>query len=120
MIIVLDCNIWITFALNSQLYYISDFANNGIVIASCTELKNEIASVLSRPKFSKIFSESQIIKIVELHDFTTTTYKMSKIINITSDLKDDYLFALSSKSKADYLVTGDKLLLEVIKYKTQN
>lgn len=117
MLIVLDCNIWITLALNSQLYYITDLSNNGIIIASCTELKNEIATVLSRPKFNKLFSESQIIKIIELHDIVTTTYKTGKIIKITADPKDDYLFALSSKSKADYLVTGDKLLLEVIKYK---
>ncbi len=117
MLIVLDCNIWITFALNSQLYYLTDLTNNGIIIASCTELRIEISDVLSRPKFNKFFSELQIIKITELHDFETTTYKTGKIIKITSDPKDDYLFALASKSKADYLVTGDKLLLNVVRHK---
>jgi putative PIN family toxin of toxin-antitoxin system len=117
MLVVLDCNIWITLALNSQLSYITDLVKNGITVASCTELKNEIANVLSRHKFNKYFSEIQISKIIELHNFTTTTYKIGNIIQITSDPKDDYLFALSSKSKADYLVTGDKLLLEVVKHK---
>jgi len=117
MLIVLDCNIWITLALNSQLYYLTDLVNNGITIASCGELRDEIANVLSRPKFNKIFSESQIVKIIDLHDLVTAPYKIGNTIEVTSDPKDDYLFALSSKSKADYLVTGDKLLLEVIKYK---
>jgi len=40
-----------------------------------------------------------------------------KIPDVVSDPKDNYLFALSAKSKADYLVTGDKLLLAVGKYK---
>jgi predicted nucleic acid-binding protein len=31
---------------------------------------------------------------------------------------DDHLFALALKSKADYLITGDKLLLDVITYKS--
>ena len=117
MLIVLDSNIWITLALNSQLYYITDLKKNGIIIGSCSELRHEIATVLSRPKFNKIFSELQIIKVTELHDSETTTYKTGKIIKITSDPKDDYLFALSSTSKANYLVTGDKLLLNVAKYK---
>jgi putative PIN family toxin of toxin-antitoxin system len=117
MLVVLDCNIWITLALNRQSYYIADISNNGIIIASCTELRNEITTVLSRPKFNKLFSESDIIKAIELHDLVTTNYRIGKNIKATSDPKDDYLFALSVKAKADYLVTGDKLLLEVIKYK---
>jgi predicted nucleic acid-binding protein len=61
MLIILDSNIWITFALNSQLYYITDLKKNGIILGSCKELRDEIATVLSRPKFNKIFSELQII-----------------------------------------------------------
>lgn len=118
MLVILDCNIWITFALNGQLSYLTELSNNGITIASCKELKHEITSVLARPKFNKFISASYIAKIIELHDLVTTNYSLGKIPKVTSDPKDDYLFALSAKSKADYLVTGDKLLLEVGKYKS--
>jgi predicted nucleic acid-binding protein len=48
---------------------------------------------------------------------TTTKFPIGKILNVVTDQKDNYLFALSEKSKADYLITGDKLLLEVKEYK---
>lgn len=73
--------------------------------------------MLNRPKLSKFISTIQINKVVELHDVVTTSYQLGKILNVVTDQKDNYLFALSEKSKADYLVTGDKLLLEVKKYK---
>ena len=117
MFIVFDCNIWITLALNGKLDYITDLSSRENIIVSCLELRNEITSVLYRPKLQKFISESDIIKAIELHDLVTTIYKTGRIIKVTSDAKDDYLFALSSKSKADYIVTGDKLLLNVVKYK---
>ena len=117
MIVVIDCNIWITLTLNSQIDFIADLSDNGILIASCTALRNEIKTVLDRPKFSKFITQSNIEKVIELHDLVTTMYDPGKIIPVTTDPKDDYLFALSAKSKADYLVTGDKLLLDVGKYK---
>jgi putative PIN family toxin of toxin-antitoxin system len=56
--------------------------------------------------------------VIEFHDLVTTIYNPGKILTITKDPKDDYLFALAAKSKADYLITGDKLLIEVERYKT--
>ena len=56
-------------------------------------------------------------KVIELHDLVTSNYKVGKIVPVVTDLKDNYLFALSAKSKAEYLVTDDKLLLAVGKYK---
>ena len=117
MIIVLDCNIWVTLAINSQIDFIADLSDSGITIATCDTLRNEITDVLHRPRLSKFISEPAIDKIVELHDLVTTTYKPGKILNIVTDPKDNYLFALALKSKANFLVTGDKLLLKVVEYK---
>jgi putative PIN family toxin of toxin-antitoxin system len=117
MVVVLDCNIWIILAINAQTDFIADLSDNGIIIASCSTLKNEITDVLNRPKLSKYISTSQITKVVELHQVVTANYLIDKILNVVADPKDNYLFALSEKSKADYLVTGDKLLLEIKEYK---
>lgn len=117
MIVVLDCNIWVSLAINSQIDFIADLSDNGIIIATCTTLRNEITDVLNRPRLSKFISGPDVEKVVELHDLVTTTYLPGKILSIVADPKDNYLFALSLKSKADFLVTGDKLLLEVIEYK---
>jgi len=118
MIVVIDCNIWITLSINSQINFIADISDSGIIIASCKTLRDEIISVLSRPKLAKFISSDIIIKVVELHDTVTTSYSFVKIEHVVADPKDNYLFTLSDKSKADYLITGDKLLLEVEKYKS--
>jgi putative PIN family toxin of toxin-antitoxin system len=117
MVVVLDCNIWISLTLNKQIDFIADLSDEGIVLASCAELRNEITTVLNRPKFIKFISASDIEKVVKLHDLVTTNYNPGKVTKVTADHKDDYLFALAGKAKADYLVTGDKLLLDIIKYK---
>jgi len=117
MIVVLDCNIWITLTINSQLDFIADLFDNDIIIASCDTLKSEIVDVLGRPRIQKYIGDTEIEKVVELHDLVTVYFKPGKLHPITKDSKDDYLFALAMKSKANYLVTGDKLLLEVDRYK---
>jgi putative PIN family toxin of toxin-antitoxin system len=117
MIVVIDCNIWITLSINSQIDFIADLSDKGIVIPTCTTLRNEITNVLNRPKLAKFISSGTITKVVELHDTVTTIYTLGKIEYVVADTKDNYLFNLSEKSKADYLVTGDKLLLEIKNYK---
>jgi predicted nucleic acid-binding protein len=42
--------------------------------------------------------------------------KIKNIEQICRDPKDDFLLALCKESRADYLVTGDKALLEIGKY----
>ena len=117
MIVVLDCNIWVTLTINKQIDFVADLSDSGITIASCEALRNEITNVLKRPKLSKFISGSDVEKVIELHDLVTTGYKLGKIFNIVGDIKDNYLFALALKSKADLFVTGDKLLLKVNQYK---
>ncbi len=117
MIVVLDCNIWVSLTISGQIDFIANLSDNGIVIPTCTTLRNEITDVLQRPRVSKFIAEPGIQKIIELHDLVTTHYTPGKIINIVTDPKDNYLFALCLKSQADFLVTGDKLLLGVVEYK---
>ena len=117
MVVVLDCNIWITLTINSELDFIAGLFENETEIASCDTLKGEILDVLNRPRLRKYINPSEIVKVTELHDLVTTYYKPGKLLKVTTDPKDHYLFALSVKSKADFLVTGDKLLLAVGRFK---
>ncbi|MEZ2338339.1 putative toxin-antitoxin system toxin component, PIN family [Mucilaginibacter sp. RCC_168] len=117
MIIVIDCNIWITLSINGQIDFIADISDNGVTVASCEMLRNEIINVINRPKLAKFISPSTTKKVIELHDTVTTVYQLGKIEFVVTDPKDNYLFALSEKSKADYLITGDKLVLQVKKHK---
>ncbi|RYG01429.1 MAG: putative toxin-antitoxin system toxin component, PIN family [Chitinophagaceae bacterium] len=117
MIVVIDCNIWITLSINGQIDFIADLSDNGVTVASCEMLRNEIINVINRPKLAKFISPFTIKKVIDLHDTVTTYYPLGKIEYVVADPKDNYLFALSKKSKADYLITGDKLVLQVKKHK---
>src|SRR6202012_3616473 len=116
MIIVFDSNIWVTHAINRQLIYIQALHQEGILLASCNDLLNELISVLLRPKFEKYFTKTYLKQFFELYLAITTNFEISDIEHVVTDEKDNYLFALCKASKADYFVTGDKLLLEVNTY----
>jgi hypothetical protein len=116
MVIVLDCNIWIRLALNRQLDLIADLSDSFVDIASCSELRAELTDVLSRPKFTKFIPDDYAEKIAEFHDLVTRTFETEPIDKVVTDEKDNYLFSLCRQSGAEYLVTGDKLLLKVIRY----
>lgn len=62
MIIVIDCNIWITLSINGQIEFIADFSDNGVIVAFCGMLRNEIIHVLNRPKLAKFITPSTIKK----------------------------------------------------------
>lgn len=116
MVIVLDCNIWIRLVLNRQLDLIADLSDSFVDIASCSELRAELTDVLSRPEFTKFIPDDYAEKIAEFHDLVTRTFETEPIDKVVTDEKDNYLFSLCRQSGAEYLVTGDKLLLKVIRY----
>ena len=116
MIIVLDCNIWITLAINRQIEFPAILQKKKIYIAGCRELYSEITNVLLRPKLRKYFSKLDIEQLIQVYELTTTEYEITTIEAVVSDPKDDYLFALWKLTNADYLITGDKLLLNEKEY----
>ena len=71
MIAVIDCNIWITLTINGQLDFISGLFGNNIIVASCDDLKGEITMVLNRTKFKRYIGDSEILKVIELHNLVT-------------------------------------------------
>lgn len=112
MILILDCNIWVSLTINRRLDFIVHMTESDIRIASCEALRSEITDVLARPKLRKFVPPESVSKVAKLHDLTTKTYKLTDIPKVVSDNKDNYLFALCAKSKADYLVSGDKIVLQ--------
>jgi putative PIN family toxin of toxin-antitoxin system len=116
MVVVLDSNIWISLALNQQLDFISSLNKNGIIIATCKNLLDELIIVLSTPKFQKHFTTNFLEKFIQFHQLTTNIFELSDIETVVTDKKDNYLFALCKVANADYFITGDKLLTAVNKY----
>jgi putative PIN family toxin of toxin-antitoxin system len=74
MIVVLDCNIWVSLALTQQLDFISHLQKNKITIAACQELQNKLTEVLLRPKFKKYFTKPCIEQLIQFYKLTTIQF----------------------------------------------
>lgn len=114
--VIVDTNLWISFLIGrklSCLLSLLSYPNFELVVSQ--ELIDEIRKVSLRPKLLKYFSQDQIALLLDFMSEETQLYQLENIIPRCRDPKDDYLLELAIVSKADYLVTGDKDLLDLDK-----
>lgn len=115
--IIIDTNLWISFLISNQ-YNQLDFL---ISSKKCTfifsqDLLDEFLEVASRPKLRSYFSNSDIESLLEIiSEYSEFIEVISKIVFL-QDAKDDFLLSLAVDGEADYLITGDKELIEVGKF----
>ena len=114
--IIIDTNLWISFLITKDYSKLDEllFSKQCILIFSI-ELLEEFLDVATRPKFRRFFSASDIEAILETIDEYAVLVKVSTTINVCRDPKDNFLLSLAIDGNADYLLTGDKDLLDLIK-----
>ena len=78
------------------------------------QLLDEIRTVISRPKFDKLISKETRFYFFEM------VYDVCQITNITiqadspiRDIKDLYLLSMAESVPVDYIVSGDKDLIDL-------
>ncbi len=115
--IIIDTNLWISFLITKDFAKIDEilFSRRGILVFS-QELLDEFLAVAKRPKFRRFFSTTDIEVLLETIDEYADFVKVQTQIEICRDPKDNFLLSLSIDGKADYLLTGDKDLLELTKF----
>ena len=112
--IILDTNLWISYLISKKLIKIDLLLEMGkIRLIYSAELLGEFLEVARRPKFSKFFSEEDVVELMRLISTFAEIIEIQSVVDICRDSKDNFLLALAKDSKADYLVTGDKDLLEI-------
>ena len=111
MVILLDCNIWITLSINKQLDLVLRLIEKEHTLVSCQQLESELLDVINRPKLKRFLPSKTIDYIHLIFKRSTANYEIGTVPIVVTDPKDNYLFALCKKSNAHYFVTGDKLLL---------
>jgi putative PIN family toxin of toxin-antitoxin system len=116
--VIIDTNLWISFLIGKELSYLKDLiVNEKIKIVTSDLLIAEIMLVTSRPKLKKYFQPEKVEELISLFDIVAEKVKLKKIESICRDPKDDFLLAMAKESKADYLITGDKDLLDIKVYR---
>ncbi len=116
MRIVFDANVFVSAAIAQgpshravQAVTLSEH-HDAIV---CPTLLEEVEDVLSRPRLLKRVGRDHARRY--LNDLRIMTTRVPDPIDIgthTCDPDDDYLITLAREHNADYIVTGDKDLLE--------
>ena len=118
--VIIDTNLWISFLISRRFEKLDFlFSSDKICLLFSNRLFSEFISIARSEKFRKYFSESDI------DDISIRMKKVAKLVQTTSvitrcrDPKDDFLLELAVDGKANYLITGDKDLLELkTMYKT--
>ncbi len=113
--IIIDTNLWISFLISgnySQLDTIILERKCKLIFSE--ELLNEFLSVVKRPKFRKFFESEDIENLLEVIEDYAEFVDVKTEVSICRDLKDNFLLSLAIDSMADYLITGDKDLLELV------
>jgi putative PIN family toxin of toxin-antitoxin system len=115
--IILDTNVWISFLIGKELQDLKDLiVSEKVKVITTDQLINEIRLVTSRDKLKKYFNQEKVSDLISLLDILADKVKIKKIDKICRDPKDDFLLALSKESRANYLITGDKDLLDIKVY----
>lgn len=113
--VVVDTNVFISGILyggNPQAI-IEAWLNNKYIVCLSPQLKAEIVGKL-QGKF--LLSISAIQTIEETLDSKTEKYITRKKLFICKDPTDNFLLELALEAQADYLISGDKLVLKLKKY----
>jgi putative PIN family toxin of toxin-antitoxin system len=80
------------------------------------ELLDEFLEVARKPKFRRFFSLTDIEEILETISEYADFVKVQTQIEVCRDPKDNFLLSLSIDGNADFLLTGDKDLLDISKF----
>jgi putative PIN family toxin of toxin-antitoxin system len=117
--VIFDTNIWIGFLIGKRLSKIKRYiADGSITIITTEHLLTEIKTVTSREKLRKYFPEDSVHELIELLETIGEKVETKPTHFVNRDPKDNFLLDLIDFSRADYLVTGDKDLLEQNPFKT--
>lgn len=114
--IIIDTNLWISFLITKDFTKLDEiiFSRQGVLIFS-QELLDEFLEVARRPKFRHFFSNTDIEEILETIEEYADFVNVESEIKICRDPKDNFLVSLSVDGNADFLLTGDKDLLDLKK-----
>jgi putative PIN family toxin of toxin-antitoxin system len=117
--VIFDTSIWIGFLIGKRLSKIKRYiADGSITIITTEHLLTEIKTVTSREKLRKYFPEDSVHELIELLETIGEKVETNPTHFINRDPKDNFLLDLIDFSRADFLVTGDKDLLEHNPFKT--
>ncbi|HQQ94115.1 MAG TPA: putative toxin-antitoxin system toxin component, PIN family [Bacteroidia bacterium] len=116
--IVLDTNILIYFLISDSFPKLEKrLKANKVKLLFSEELLQEFLLTVNRPKFKKYFTERELTILLENLHYYAELIEVNSTVSVCRDKKDNFLLALCSDGRANYLVTGDQDLLILKKFR---
>jgi len=110
--VIIDTNVWISYLIGYELRSIDELLKSGLVrLIVSKNLLEEVSKISQREKFRRYFSLDDSQKLLRFIRMVAEVIQPEVVKNICRDPKDDFLLALAEASQADFLITGDKVLL---------
>lgn len=115
--VVVDTNAFISFLIGKRLRALFDAIVQGNVqLVVSQQLIRELEMTAMDPKFRKYFTSEVLSELLFAIEASALAVEIQPPYPaICRDPKDDFLLALCKKGKVDFLVTGDKDLLAMLK-----
>jgi len=107
---VFDTNIWVSYMITARYDELETMLTNNVNFLRSAPSLAELQEVLSRKKFQKynVDVDKTIAFYINLTEFCET----KPLFKDCFDPKDNFLFDLAIQGNANYLVSGDKKVLE--------
>ena len=117
--VIFDTNVWISFLIGKRLTSLKEYISTGkITIVTTEQLLKEIKEVTGRERLKKYFPQQSVIELLDLLETIAEKVEIKPTHFLSRDPKDNFLLNLIDFSKADFVVTGDKDLLVLDRFKT--
>ena len=75
-------------------------------------------TVIKRPKFRRFFTQEDTENLIETIQEYAEFVEVKSKIEVCRDEKDNFLLSLSKDSQTDFLITGDKDLLDLKQFES--
>ena len=115
--LIIDTNLWVSFIISNKQSLLDPFLfTEEARLLFSTELFTEIQQTITKPRLKKYFGTNALEEMLSTFEPFIDLIEVESIVTICRDPKDNFLLALAKVGKADYLLTGDKDLLDLIKF----
>jgi len=111
---VLDTNLWISHLISKRLIGLDLWlAQERIRLLFSEESLGEFIQVVHRPKLRPYFSEQDLSDLLKCFSQYGELISVASQVTMCRDPKDNFLLALAKDGDVDFLITGDKDLLDL-------
>ena len=112
--LIIDTNLWISFIISNTQNLIDPLLySKKVRLLFSEELIAEIQLTTGKTKLRKYFGGNALEEMLSAFEPFTDLIAVKSNVTVCRDSKDNFLLALAKDGKADYLLTGDKDLLEL-------